>query len=86
MSARRIIVNGFKAPMLSHTTAGLWRHPDNRAPGFMGLDYWVQRARTLESYGFDALFIADSLGTADTYRHCADQALIEGLQTPQIDP
>ncbi|WP_250213735.1 LLM class flavin-dependent oxidoreductase [Acrocarpospora catenulata] len=83
---RPILVNGFKAAMVTHTSAGLWRHPDSRARRYRELDFWIETARTLERFDFDALFIADSLGAADVYQNSPDQALREGLQTPSADP
>lgn len=81
-----MILNGFKASMVAHTTTGLWRHPLSQAHRYKELSFWLEQARTLEEFGFDSLFIADSLGVVDVYKGSADQALREGLQTPSTDP
>ncbi|WP_217874470.1 NtaA/DmoA family FMN-dependent monooxygenase [Gulosibacter sp. 10] len=79
-------MNGFKASMTTHTTAGLWRHPESQATRYDELEFWIDRARTLERYGFDGLFIADSFGVPDVYHGSAEQAVREGLQVPSTDP
>jgi FMN-dependent oxidoreductase (nitrilotriacetate monooxygenase family) len=84
--AAPLVINGFKASMVAHTTTGLWRHPRSQAHRYNELGFWIEQARTLEEFGFDALFIADALGVIDVYHGSADQALREGLQTPSTDP
>ncbi|MBX5442826.1 MAG: LLM class flavin-dependent oxidoreductase [Solirubrobacteraceae bacterium] len=83
---RRIHLNGFKQPTVSHTAHGLWRHPDSRHHRYRELDSWLDTARTLERGGFDSLFVADVVGPNVVYRGSVDQSLREGTQTPSIDP
>ena len=66
--SRRIILNAFDMTCVTHQAPGLWRHPDNQADRYHDLDYWVDLAKTLERGRFDAIFIADVLGTYDVYR------------------
>lgn len=66
---KRLILNGFGMTVVGHVSAGLWRHPSDRASRYTTLSYWTDLARLLESGGFDALFLADALGHLDvTYK------------------
>ena len=76
MTATPLILNGFIMNVVGHVSAGLWRHPADRATEYVDLDYWIHIARLLDEAGFDALFIADALGQLDVYggtptRRCA---------------
>jgi FMN-dependent oxidoreductase (nitrilotriacetate monooxygenase family) len=41
-----------------------WRHPDSPASGQPDLSYWIDLARKAEAAKFDAVFVADFVGTA----------------------
>jgi len=82
----RIILNAFDMTCVTHQAPGLWRHPDNEADRYHDLDYWVDLAQTLERGRFDAIFIADVLGTYDVYRDSAATALGDATQVPLGDP
>ncbi len=71
---------------VSHITHGLWRLPDNNRERFNDIEYWTELAKLLESGGFDAVFLADVVGTYDTFRGSADTAIRQGLQIPNNDP
>ncbi|GGK04462.1 N5,N10-methylene tetrahydromethanopterin reductase [Pilimelia anulata] len=87
MSGRkRLILNLFEMNCVSHITHGLWRLPDNNRERFNDIEYWTELARLLEDGGFDAVFLADVLGTYDVFRGSAATAVREGLQIPNNDP
>ncbi len=82
----RLRLNAFSMNCVSHITHGLWTHPDTEQLRYTDLDTWVRLARLLERGRFDALFLADVIGTYDTYRGGRDTAVREGLQIPVNDP
>jgi FMN-dependent oxidoreductase (nitrilotriacetate monooxygenase family) len=83
---KRLILNLFEMNCVSHITHGLWRLPDNNRGRFNDIEYWIELARLLESGGFDAVFLADVVGTYDTFRGSAETAIRQGLQIPNNDP
>ena len=83
---KRLILNLFEMNCVSHITHGLWRLPGNHRARFNDIDYWIRLARLLEDGGFDAVFLADVIGTYDTFRGSADTSIREGLQIPNNDP
>lgn len=83
---KRIQVNGFEMATPGHINHGLWALPGNRRTEYNTLKYWTDLAQTLERGLFDAVFIADVLGTYDTYKGSRDPALRAGAQVPNIDP
>jgi long-chain alkane monooxygenase len=83
---KRLILNLFEMNCVSHITHGLWRLPGNNRERFNDIDYWVELAKLLESGGFDAVFIADVIGTYDTFRGSAETSIRQGLQIPNNDP
>ncbi|RNL65388.1 LLM class flavin-dependent oxidoreductase [Nocardioides marmoriginsengisoli] len=83
---KRLVLNLFEMNCVSHITHGLWRLPDNNRERFNDLDYWTELARLLEDGGFDAVFLADVIGTYDVFRGSADTSIREGLQIPNNDP
>jgi FMN-dependent oxidoreductase (nitrilotriacetate monooxygenase family) len=87
MSAKKqLILNLFEMNCVSHITHGLWRLEGNNRERFNDIEYWTQLARLLESGGFDAVFLADVIGTYDVFRGSADVSIREGLQIPNNDP
>ncbi|MER7006137.1 NtaA/DmoA family FMN-dependent monooxygenase [Dactylosporangium sp. NPDC000555] len=85
-SKKRLILNLFEMNCVSHITHGLWRLPDNNRERFNDIEYWTELARLLEAGGFDAVFLADVVGTYDTFRGSAATAIRQGLQIPNNDP
>ncbi len=83
---KRLILNLFEMNCVSHITHGLWRLPDNNRERFNDIEYWTELARLLEDGGFDAVFLADVVGTYDVFRGSADTSIREGLQIPNNDP
>jgi len=83
---KRLILNLFEMNCISHITHGLWRLPGNNRERFNDIEYWIELAKLLESGGFDAVFLADVIGTYDTFRGSADTSIREGLQIPNNDP
>ncbi|GAA3221047.1 NtaA/DmoA family FMN-dependent monooxygenase [Dactylosporangium siamense] len=83
---KRLILNLFEMNCVSHITHGLWRLPDNNRERFNDIEYWTELARLLEEGGFDAVFLADVVGTYDTFRGSAATAIRQGLQIPNNDP
>jgi long-chain alkane monooxygenase len=83
---KRLILNLFEMNCVSHITHGLWRLPGNNRERHNDIEYWTELARLLEEGGFDAVFIADVIGTYDVFRGSADTSIREGLQIPNNDP
>jgi len=83
---KRLILNLFEMNCVSHITHGLWRLPGNNRERFNDIDYWIELAQLLEEGGFDAVFLADVIGTYDVFRGSAATAIREGLQIPSNDP
>lgn len=83
---KRLILNLFEMNCVSHITHGLWRLPDNNRERFNDIEYWTELAILLEAGGFDAVFLADVVGTYDVFRGSAATSIREGLQIPNNDP
>lgn len=83
---KQIHVNGFEMATPGHINHGLWRVPGNRRTQYKDLDYWTDLARLLERGLFDAVFLADVVGTYTTYKGDRRAALRAGMQVPNIDP
>lgn len=86
MSSDRLRFNAFTMNCVSHIHHGQWRRPDTRQLEYNTLDPWLELARLLERGRFDAIFLADVIGTYDSHRGSRDPAVIEGLQIPVNDP
>ena len=82
----RLRFNAFSMNCVSHIHHGQWVRPDTRQVEYHSLDLWVELAQLLERGKFDALFLADVVGTYDSYRGSRDVAVREGLQIPVNDP
>ncbi|HTU06795.1 MAG TPA: NtaA/DmoA family FMN-dependent monooxygenase, partial [Trebonia sp.] len=83
---KRLILNLFEMNCVSHITHGLWRLPGNNRERFNDIEYWTELAQLLESGGFDAVFLADVIGTYDVFRGSAETSIRQGLQIPNNDP
>ncbi len=81
-----LILNGFAMNVVGHISAGLWRHPDDRAADYTNIDYWINLARLLDRGGFESLFIADALGHLDVYQGSSEASLRTAAQSPVNDP
>lgn len=82
----RLRFNAFAMNCVSHIHHGQWVRSDTRQVEYASLEPWVELARLLERGRFDALFLADVVGTYDSYRGSRDVAVREGLQIPVNDP
>ena len=85
-AAQRLRFNAFTMNCVSHIHHGQWRRPDTRQLEFNGLEPWVELAQLLERGKFDMLFLADVVGTYDSYRGNRDVSVTEGMQIPVNDP
>lgn len=84
---KRIYLNGFDMFTVGHLSFGQWRHPKDRAATKRrDLSYWTDLAKILEKGDFNALFLADTFGTYDTYQGSADAAFKNAAQVPMGDP
>ena len=86
MAAKQIHLNAFEMNCVGHLARGMWRHPADSRYRYTDLDYWNEEARLLEAGCFDALFLADVLGTYETAPGDSDGALREAHQVPVNDP
>jgi FMN-dependent oxidoreductase (nitrilotriacetate monooxygenase family) len=82
----RLRFNAFAMNCVSHIHHGQWVRPESRNLEYKSLDPWIELAQLLERGKFDALFLADVVGTYDSYGGNRDAAVEEGLQTPVNDP
>lgn len=86
MTKKRIYLNAFDMNTPGHQSPGLWQHPDDESHRYKDSEYWINLAKTLEKGRFDAIFIADVLGTYDVYDGSRDAAVKHGIQAPVNDP
>jgi FMN-dependent oxidoreductase (nitrilotriacetate monooxygenase family) len=82
----RLRFNAFSMNCVSHIHHGQWVRPDTRQLEYTELETWVELAQLLERGKFDALFLADVVGTYHSYRGDRSVAVEEGLQIPVNDP
>ncbi|WP_025731598.1 LLM class flavin-dependent oxidoreductase [Heyndrickxia ginsengihumi] len=86
MSKKRIYLNAFDMNCAGHQSPGLWTHPNDKSATYKDAAYWIHLAKVLETGKFDAIFLADVLGTYDVYQGSRDPALRQGAQVPLNDP
>lgn len=86
MANKRIFLNAFDMNCAGHQSPGLWTHPDDESHRYKDSTYWIELAKLLERGRFDAVFIADVLGTYDVYQGSRDAAVRQGAQAPVNDP
>lgn len=82
----RLRFNAFSMNCVSHIHHGQWVREDTRQLEYKTLDPWIELAQLLERGKFDAIFLADVVGTYDSYGGDRDAAVEEGLQIPVNDP
>lgn len=78
--------NLFEMNTVGHISHGLWRLPGNTRQRYTDLDFWTSEAKLLEEGLFDSVFLADVIGTYDSYRDGPQTALREAVQIPNNDP
>lgn len=83
---RPILVNAFTMNCVGHINHGQWVHPRDRSQDYIKITYWTDLAKTLERGLFDAVFLADILGSYDVYGGGLDVTLRESVQLPVNDP
>lgn len=83
---KQLSVNLFEMNCVGHISHGLWVHPDNNRHRFNDLEFWTELAKLLEYGGFDAVFLADVIGTYDGFLGGPETALREAVQIPNNDP
>lgn len=86
MAKKQIRVNGFEMATPGHHSHGIWHLPGHHRANYHDIDYWIDIARTAEKGLFDALFLADVVGTYATYNGSRDAAIRTGMQVPNLDP
>lgn len=86
MTNRRIYLNAFDMNCAGHQSPGLWTHPEDESHKYKDSEYWIELAKLLEKGNFDAIFLADVLGTYDVYNGSRDAAVRQGAQSPVNDP
>lgn len=83
---RRLRFNAFSMNCVSHIHHGQWVRTDTRQTEYHTIAPWIELVQILERGKFDALFLADVVGTYDSYRGGRETAVTEGLQIPVNDP
>jgi FMN-dependent oxidoreductase (nitrilotriacetate monooxygenase family) len=83
---KKIHFNAFSMNSVGHLSPGLWTHPRDRTTHYKDLRYWTDLAKTCERGLFDAMFLADVIGTYDVFRGDPKAAVREAVQTPVNDP
>lgn len=83
---KQIHLNGFIQNSPSPHSMGLWKHEKDEGRNHNRLSYWTETAQILERGKFDALFIADVLGTYSVYGNSHEAAAQHAVQLPAHDP
>lgn len=86
-SKNELLLNAFVMTTPGHLSPGLWRHSRNQTENYNKLSFWTSLAQKLDTAGFHAMFIADTLGPYDMYKGPAnvDPALLDG-ESPSRRP
>ncbi|GAB3043842.1 LLM class flavin-dependent oxidoreductase [Virgibacillus ainsalahensis] len=83
---KQIHLNGFIQNSPSPHSTGLWKHEKDQGTNHNRLSYWTETAKVLERGKFDAMFIADVLGTYSVYGNSHEAAAQHAVQLPAHDP
>lgn len=83
---KRMMFNAFMMNCVVHQSPGLWARADDRSADYTDLDQWMNIAKLLEKGCFDAVFLADVVGTYDVYRGSRDASAMAATQFPVDDP
>lgn len=86
MIGKQIHLNAFEMNCVGHLARGMWRHPADTRHRYTDLEFWNTEARLLEAGCFDALFLADVLGTYERGPGDSADALRLAHQVPVNDP
>ncbi len=83
---KRIYFNAFHMNCVVHQSPGLWVRDDDHMVDYTDLNQWIELARLVERGCFDAIFLADVVGTYDVFGGSRDAALRAAAQVPVNDP
>ncbi len=86
MANKKIHFNAFVQNSPSPYSSGLWKHEKDHGTKHNRLDFWINLAQTLEKGKFDSVFIADVLGTYNTYNNSFDTSAKYAVQLPSHEP
>jgi len=86
MMTKQIRLNAFNMATPGSQASSLWNYRGNRVGSYNTLGYWKDLCKILERGLFDALFLADVLGTYDVYGGNSDAALRRAVSVPILDP
>jgi len=78
--------NAFNMNCVVHQSPGLWVRPEDHMVDYKNLDHWIKFAKLLERGKFDAIFLADVVGTYDVYGGSRDASVANATQIPVNDP
>lgn len=85
-SRKRMVFNAFHMNCVVHQSPGLWVRSDDHMVDYTDLGQWTRFAQLVEKGCFDAIFLADVVGTYDVYAGNRDAALRAATQIPVNDP
>ncbi len=83
---KRVLFNAFMMNCVVHQSPGMWRISGDNSVRYTDLDHWLDIARLLEKACFDAVFLADVVGTYDVYGGNRNASATSALQLPVNDP
>ncbi len=83
---KRMFFNAFHMNCVVHQSPGLWVREDDHMADYKNLDSWIEFAKLIERGKFDAVFLADVVGTYDVYGGSRDAAVRGAAQVPVNDP
>ncbi len=83
---QRIYFNAFHMNCVVHQSPGLWVRSDDHMVDYTDLNQWIAFAKLIERGCFDAVFLADVIGTYDVYGGNRDAAVANAAQVPVNDP
>ncbi len=86
MTRKRIYLNAFNQNTVVHQSPGLWVRDDDTMINYKNLDHWIEFAKLIERGKFDAIFLADVVGTYDVYGGTRDASVAAAAQMPCNDP
>lgn len=83
---KRMIFNAFRMNCVTHMSPGLWRRENDEMVDYTSLAHWTRYSQLLERGCFDAVFLADVVGSYDVYGGNRDATLVNATHLPIIDP
>jgi len=83
---KRMLFNAFRMNCVTHMSPGLWRRDGDEMVDYTSLSHWTKFAQLLERGCFDAVFLADVVGSYDIYGGNRDATLTNATHLPINDP